>query len=223
MRIDGILDEADWSMAERIDAFVQKDPVQGNIASMPTEVKIMFDQENLYVGAHCRVPGGRKDIRVQNLQRDFDYYQNDLFGISIDGFLDKRNCVAFQTNPYGAQREILVMDDEIFNREWSGLWKVRTQITDSAWTAEMAIPWKTLRYPAGCQQIGIILTRNIRARNEYTSFPAVPRAFNVYRMPYEAVLTGINPPPPSFNIQVNPYTLFSFSNEKKDGVLQAEK
>jgi len=223
MRIDGVLDEADWSMAERIHAFVQKDPVQGNAASMPTEVKILFDQENLYVGAYCRVPGGRKDIRAQNLQRDFDYYQNDLFGIAIDGFLDKRNCVAFQTNPYGAQREILVMDDEIFNREWSGLWRVRTQITDSAWIAEMAIPWKTLRYPAGCQQIGIILTRNIRARNEYASFPAVPRAFNVYRMPYEAVLTGINPPPPSVNIQVTPYTLFSFSNEKKDGVSQAEK
>ncbi|MEM9847728.1 MAG: DUF5916 domain-containing protein, partial [Bacteroidota bacterium] len=162
---------------------------------------------------------GRADIRTQNMQRDFNYFQNDLFGIAIDGFLDRRNAMSFQTNPHGTQREILVMDDNIFNREWSGLWQVRTEISDSAWIAEMAIPWKTLRYPPGCDEIGIILTRNIRSNNEYTSFPAVPRAFNVYRMPYEAILTGIEPPPPSANVQVTPYVLVDNSRAVANDVV----
>ncbi|MEM9834873.1 MAG: DUF5916 domain-containing protein, partial [Bacteroidota bacterium] len=84
------------------------------------------------------------------------------------------------------------------------------------------IPWKTLRYPAGCNELGFILTRNIRSNNEYTSFPAVPRAFNVYRMPYEAILTGIEPPPPSANVQVVPYALVSNDRSSLDGDVTEE-
>ncbi|MEL6834705.1 MAG: DUF5916 domain-containing protein [Bacteroidota bacterium] len=207
--IDGELNEESWLRSSIVTAFVQKDPEQGAAASMPTEARILFDEEYLYIGAICKTTNGRADIRTQNMQRDFNYFQNDLFGIAIDGFLDKRNAMVFQTNPHGTQREILVMDDQIFNREWSGLWKVRTQILDSAWVVEMAIPWKTLRYPRGCDKMGIILTRNIRSNNEYVSFPAVPRAFNVYRMPYEAILSGIEPPPPAANVQVIPYALIN--------------
>ncbi|MEM9722598.1 MAG: DUF5916 domain-containing protein [Bacteroidota bacterium] len=215
--IDGKLDEAGWQNAMPITSFIQKDPTQGDTVSMPTEARILFDGEYLYVGAICKTTNGRADIRTQNMQRDFDYFQNDMFGIAIDGFLDKRNAMAFQTNPHGTQREILVMDAQIFNREWSGLWKVRTQILDSAWIAEMAIPWKTLRYPPNCDKVGIILTRNIRSNNEYVSFPAVPRAFNVYRMPYEAILSGIEPPPPSGNVQVIPYALLTNDRSSVDG------
>jgi len=220
--VDGKLDEAIWMSTSPITSFIQKDPNQGDPVSMPTEARILFDGDNLYVGAICKTIKGRADIRTQYMQRDFNYFQNDMFGIAIDGFLDKRNAMAFQTNPHGTQREILVMDDQIFNREWSGLWKVRTQISDSAWFVEMAIPWKTLRYPPECNEIGVILTRNIRSNNEYTSFPAVPRAFNVYRMPYEAILTGIEPPPPSANVQVNPYALLTNDRTSQDGVVTAE-
>ncbi len=222
IKIDGILDEASWSNAISVTDFIQKDPVQGAPASMFTESKILFDDENLYIGAFCKTKNGRKDILAQNLQRDFDYFQNDMFGVVIDGFLDKRNAVSFQTNPYGAQRELLVMDDEIFNREWSALWSVRTQITEEGWYAEIAIPWKTLRYPDNCKEIGIILTRNIRVNNEYVSFPPIPRTFNIYRMPYEAVLTGIEPPPPSINIQFNPYLLVDATRQKEGDILLNE-
>ena len=222
LTVDGKLDEAAWQAASPITSFIQKDPNQGEKASMPTEARILFDEEYLYVGAICTTTKGKAGIRTQNMQRDFDYFQNDMFGIAIDGFLDKRNAMAFQTNPHGTQREILVMDDQIFNREWSGLWKVRTQISDTAWVVEMAIPWKTLRYPPGCQQMGIILTRNIRSNNEFVSFPAVPRAFNVYRMPYEAILEGIQPPPPSANVQVIPYALVNTESSSVDGQLVEE-
>lgn len=217
--IDGKLDETSWLQASPVTDFVQKDPEQGAPVSMPTEARILYDEEYLYVGAICKTTNGRSDIRTQNMQRDFNYFQNDLFGVAIDGFLD----MVFQTNPHGTQREILVMDAAIFNREWSALWKVRTQISDTAWTVEMAIPWKTLRYPKGCNKMGIILTRNIRSNNEFVSFPAVPRAFNVYRMPYGAVLSGIEPPPPSANVQITPYLLINNERSSVDGELVEEK
>ncbi|MEM8887338.1 MAG: DUF5916 domain-containing protein [Bacteroidota bacterium] len=221
--IDGKLNEASWKAAEPINSFIQKDPIQGDTASMYTEARLLFDGDFLYVGAICQTSGESSDIRTQNMQRDFSYFQNDLFGIAIDGFLDKRNAMVFQTNPHGTQREILVMDGQIFNREWSGLWKVRTQILDSAWMVEMAIPWKTLRYPPDCNKIGVILSRNIRSNNEYVSFPAVPRAFNVYRMPYEAILSGIEPPPPSANVQLIPYALINNERQSVDGNLLEER
>lgn len=215
INIDGTLDEPSWAKAISITKFIQKDPIQGDPATRSTEAKVLFDGTNLYIGAFCKTINGRKEILAQNLQRDFDYFQNDMFGVVLDGFLDQRNAVSFQTNPYAAQRELLVMDDEIFNREWSALWSVRTQITDEGWYAEIAIPWKTLRYPENCTEMGIILTRNIRVNNEYVSYPAVPRNFNVYRMPYEAVLTGIEPPPPTANIQLNPYLLVDTVRQKE--------
>ncbi|MEM1002100.1 MAG: carbohydrate binding family 9 domain-containing protein [Bacteroidota bacterium] len=130
IRIDGFLDESSWSKAITITEFIQKDPIQGEPATRGTEARILYDNTNLYVGAFCETNNGKKEILAQNLQRDFSYFQNDMFGIILDGFVDKRNCVSFQTNPYAAQRELLVMDGEIFNREWSALWTVRTQRTE---------------------------------------------------------------------------------------------
>ncbi|MEM8927970.1 MAG: DUF5916 domain-containing protein [Bacteroidota bacterium] len=222
IKIDGFLDEPSWANAIPITEFIQKDPIQGNPASRFTQAQVLFDGTHLYIGAFCKTKNGKREILAQNLQRDFNYFQNDMFGVVLDGFLDKRNAVSFQTNPYGAQRELLVMDDEIFNREWSALWRVRTQITDEGWYAEMAIPWKTLRYPDNCKEMGIIITRNIRINNEYVSYPAIPRTFNVYRMPYGAILTGIEPPPPTANIQVNPYLLVDTNKEREGDIVVEE-
>ncbi|MEM7660159.1 MAG: DUF5916 domain-containing protein, partial [Bacteroidota bacterium] len=209
LSINGKLDESAWQTAEKYSSFVQKEPYQQEPPSSKTEVRILFDEKYLYIGAICYDDlSQRKNLRVQTMQRDFNYFENDLFGIAIDGFLDKRNALAFQTTPYGAQRELQVFDDEAFNREWDALWKVRTNITDSAWTAEFAIPWKTIRYPANATSLGVIFTRNIRRYNEYDVMPAVPRRF-FYRMSYEGLITNLQPPPPSPNIQVNPYLFYS--------------
>lgn len=217
LKIDGKLEEAAWQNAEVIQGFVQQNPFQGEKASCDTEVRVLFDQKFLYISAVCKDSLKRKTaVRVQNMRRDCDFEQNDLFGFAIDGFLDKRNSVAFQTTPYGSQRDVQVIDSDNFNREWDGLWFVRTQINADNWTAEFAIPWKTLRYPDNATELGIIFLRNIRKYNEYTVLPTVPRAFTPYRMAYEAILTNISPPKPTANIQLNPYFLTD-AFTRKDG------
>lgn len=206
--LDGLLQEEAWQTAEPIKNFVQQNPDQGAPASFDTEVRILYDSKYLYLGAICHDNfQDPKNLRVQNLKRDYDWDLNDGFGIAIDGFLDKRFAVSFQVTPLGNIRDLQAIDAEYYNRDWDALWSAKTTIEEDRWIVEMAIPWKSLRYPEGTQELGIILIRNIRRNNEYTVTPAVPRVFDPYRMAYEAILTDINPPKPSANIQVNPYLL----------------
>jgi len=218
--LDGKLMEADWQTANIVTNFKQVEPFQGEPSEYPTIVKILFDNKYLYVGTFCKDTAGKTGIRVQDFRRDFDYFANDLFGVALDPFNGKRNATAFQTNPYGALRDLQVFDDNIFDREWDALWNARSNITDSGWSCEMAIPWKTLRYPKQKNDStiwGINFVKIARKENEASAFPGFPRSFDSYRMSYAALLKGIQPPPPSTNIQINPYWVNQLDNKKQTG------
>lgn len=210
IEIDGLLDEDVWRRATPITEFVQKGPDQGEPATYRTEAKIAFDDQALYISAINYQP--RSEIRVQNLERDFDFNENDLFGIAIDGFLDQRNAVGFQVTPHGNQRDLEVIDGTNFNTNRDARWSSATQIEDDYWTAEFAIPWRILRYPGGARELGIVLARTLRIRKEIASFPAVPRALTVYRMAYAAEMPNLETPKPSNNLQITPYILGNFQN-----------
>ncbi|MEO0996788.1 MAG: DUF5916 domain-containing protein [Pseudomonadota bacterium] len=218
--VDGVLDDTVWQHAVPVSDFIQKDPAQGQPISYPTEVRVAFDDHALYISAVCFQP--RAELRTQNLRRDFSYDDNDLFGVAIDGFLDKRNAVVFQTTPYGSQRDMEVIDSSEFNEDWDARWSVKTRIEDDRWVAEMAIPWRILRYPRRTERLGVVFARNIRSRNERATAPAVPRAFTAYRMAYQAELTGLASPPPSTNVQLNPYVLTG-RTERSGGATETQR
>lgn len=205
IQIDGELTEADWESAFVVKEFIQKNPNQGSLSSYPTEVRILYDSKALYIGAICYQP--KSEVVVNNLERDFDYFQNDLFGVAIDGFKDKRNSIVFQVTPFGSMRDMQVIDGNNDNEDWNAVWHAKTTILEDRWIAEISIPWNILRYPEDANELGVIFARNIRNLNEFSSAPAVPRSMTVYRMEYQALLSGIAAPPPSENIQVNPYLL----------------
>ncbi|MCS6969076.1 MAG: DUF5916 domain-containing protein [Cytophagales bacterium] len=218
-KIDGYLNDLPWLTAPSVSNFVQVEPFQGQKVNFDTQVKALYDHRFLYIGAFCRDSGGKKALRAPDLRRDFDYQAHDLFGIAIDGFYDKRNAMVLITNPYGCQRDLLSFDDQLFDTEWDGRWIVRTQRLDSGWTAEFAIPWQTLRYkkPSGGQVTwGINFFRTRRATNEQSAWSPYPRAFSPLRMDYAGELVGIQPPPPSTNIQLIPYALQTL-NYQADG------
>ena len=226
LKVDGKLDEAVWNQAKEITDFVQIEPKQKEPANQKTVFKLLYNADYLYVAAIMYEPDGKKALRVPNLQRDFDYNGSDQIGITIDGFNDERNAMVFMANPYGSQRDLLTFDDQVFDTDWDGLWRVRTSRTDTAWIAEFAIPWKTLRYQQNKdnQTWSINFFRLRRMTNEQTSWSAVPRAFSPSRMQYAGKLTNIQAPPPSPNIRVQPYVLMSDSRyngselyDKKDG------
>ncbi|MBC8070735.1 MAG: hypothetical protein IAG13_20570 [Deltaproteobacteria bacterium] len=96
IEIDGRLDEPGWGRAVETTPFVQYDPEQGAPSKFTTRVRILFDDEALYIGVRCDDPAGRDGTRVPDLRRDFDFDQNDLFGVSFDPFLTGRDAVSFQ-------------------------------------------------------------------------------------------------------------------------------
>jgi hypothetical protein len=144
--LDGRLDEPAWRAAPVATGFRQVEPREGVAARFETEVRLLFDDRFLYVGAYMRDTVGMEGVRVPDLRRNWDYFQSDLFGISIDGIGDGRTAVAFQVNPRGALRDLRVFDGRFPDREWEGVWEARTEVTDTGWTAEVRIPWATLRY-----------------------------------------------------------------------------
>ena len=225
LKVDGKLDESVWNQAKEITNLVQFEPKQKEPAHQKTVFKLLYNTDYLYVAAIMYEPDGKKALRVPNLQRDFEYGGSDQVGFAIDGFNDERNSMIFTTNPYGSQRDLLTFDDQVYDEDWDGLWRVRTSRTDTAWVAEFAIPWKTLRYQSkDFQTWGINFFRLRRLTNEQTIWSAVPRAFSPARMQYAGKLTNIQAPPPSPNIRVQPYVLVnndhfagSESYDKTDG------
>lgn len=226
IKIDGNLTEKDWEKAEPIYNFVQVEPNQGQIPKFKTSVKILYDKKNLYIGAVCSDSLGKKGIRVQDFRRDFDYFQNDVFGIALDTYNNKRNATAFQTNPYSAQRDLQVFDDNVYDHDWDALWQTRSTIDENGWSCEMAIPWKTLRYPKNVKDTitwGINFVRIARRENETVAYPGFPRSFDTYRMKYAVELKGIEPQKSSTNIQINPYLISQIdSNKKTDNSTQKD-
>ncbi len=215
INVDGILDEPEWNLAAPASSFVQVEPYQGKAPNYATIIKVLYNSKYLYFGIICKDPLGKKAIRAIDFMRDFDETRHDLVSIAIDAFNDKRNAMVFATNAYDVQRDFLSFDDLYYDTYWDGLWTVRTNRTDSGWTAEIAIPWKTLRYPKTADSIqnwGINIYRNRRLTNEISAFSPYPRVLAVTHMSYAGVLTNLQPPPPTTNIQVTPYFLTSYDH-----------
>ena len=217
LRIDGILDENEWKLAKPSPEFIQVEPFQGQAPNFKTETKILFNKQYLYFGIIAHDSGGKKAIRATDFKRDFNLRNHDHVAISLDGFNDHRNAMAFTTNPYGVQRDLLVFDDIFTDLDWDGLWKVRTTRSDSGWIAEIAIPWQTLRYPKTTDSVqtwGVNVYRNRRLTNEISAFSPFPRSFSFTRMDYAGLLKNLQPPPPRANIRIQPYILSSYDKYK---------
>ena len=226
IKVDGNLDEEDWSQAEVVDSFFRQEPRQGGTYNFKTVVRLLYDDKNLYVGAFCKDSLGLEGIRIQDLRRDFQWGENDIFGLALDPQNLKQYAVGFQTTPYGNQRDFQNFNGDSFDEGWNTLWRVRTRRTDEGYFVEMAIPFKSLRYntpePDGSISWGMTLVRYARREVEVTTFPAIPQSFTPYRMTYAARLSGIKVPPPSVNIRLEPYTLYQY-DEAKSGADLTDK
>lgn len=210
LRIDGVLNEPEWSLTKPSPHFTQVEPQQGAPSNFETVLRVLYNRQFLYVGIFSQDPEGKKAIRATDFKRDFDYLAHDLVTLTFDGFNDHRNAMCFATNAYGVQRDYLAFDDLYFDVDWDGLWRVRTTRTDSGWYAEIAIPWQTLRYRKTADSVqswGFNVYRNRRLTNEISAFSPFPRVFGASRMEYAGRLAGLQPPPPRPNIRIQPYVL----------------
>jgi len=208
LTIDGKLDEADWRNAPVAGDFAQARTDYVATTRYPTEVRVLFDDENLYIGAFNRDSAGLKSLRMPDLRRDFEPPENDVFGASIGPLGDRRTVLQFSTTPLGSQADVQAFDGgDAFNFNWDALWKVRTTRADSGWTAEFSIPWRSLRYTPGLTSWDINFVRNTRRVAQWSAWMPYPRQLSSWRISYGGVLDSIKPPPPRTNIRVRPYVL----------------
>lgn len=209
--INGSLDEDEWKLSKNNPDFIQIEPQQNIQSEAKTIVKIIFNETFLFFGIEAQEPLGKRAIRATDLKRDFNQQQHDVIAIALDAFNDERNAFVFAVNPYGAQRDYLSFDDRLYDIDWDAQWKVRTTINEHSWVAEIAIPWKTLRYkkPNKEEQTwGLNVFRSRRAVGIQDAFSSYPRVFSYARMSFAGQLTGIKPPPPTRNLRLNPYLLY---------------
>jgi hypothetical protein len=204
--IDGALKEEEWRLATPAAGFVQQQPVENGTPTEPSEVRFLYDDDNLYVGA--MLYDAEPDRLITNeLRRDFQARDGDLFVLVLDTFNDLRNSYGFQTNPGGAWRDTQSFDEgRTTNQNWDGVWSVRTSTVGGGWIVEYAIPFKTLRFSRGDRQLwGLSMMRLIRRKNEVTMWTPIPRQFNQFRMSYGGLLDGISGVKPGLNLRFKPF------------------
>jgi hypothetical protein len=223
--IDGdVLGDEAWANATPITTFTQEQPNEGAPSTERTEVRVIFTGDTLYIGAvmYDSDPSG---IIISDARRDAPLDDTDSFAMIVDTYRDRQNGFVFGTNPAGIEYDGQVTNEgqgggglgfgqmqsggsgSGFNINWDGAWTVRTKTTEQGWSAEFAIPFRTLRYPsAESQTWGINFQRNIRRKNERTYWAPIPRQFNLYRLSLAGSISGIQTPPMR-NFRVTPYAL----------------
>ena len=228
--IDGdVLGEAVWDNAVVATGFRQTTPDEGQPASERTEVRIIYNDDTLYFGVVCYV-SDPSTIIVSDTRRDTSLDETDSFRLILDTYLDKQNGFVFGTNPAGLEFDGQVTNEGEgsggfggagrrrpsgqqrgsgggFNLNWDGVWEIDTQISEIGWTAEIAIPFRTIRYPSGdIQTWGINFQRNIRHRNEEVYWALLPRQFDLNRLSFAGTLQGLEVPAQR-NLKLTPYVL----------------
>ena len=229
--IDGLMTEQAWKTADVAKDFYQIFPTDTTYSITKTEVKILFDDEQLYIAAIC-YDDLEGDYIIQSLKRDFSYPISDAFAVFIDPFGDQTNGFSFAVNPLGVQREGLISGGGDFGvtTSWDNKWFSAVTRTEKYWIVEMAIPFKTIRYAAettGNPNVHpdvkakldnktvwrINFSRNDLKRNEASSWYPVPKNFNVASLIFTGYLVWNEPPPKAgSNISIIPYAIASSNN-----------
>ncbi len=211
--IDGLLDEPFYRNVQAISEFVQGLPVEDGEPSELTEAWIAFDDENVYVSARVWDTAGPDGWTANEMRRDAAQLRsNDHFAVFFDTFYDRRNASAFSGTPIGGFTDFQMTNEGNPNMDWNPIWETRSALFDGGWAIEMAIPFKSLRYRPGREQVwGVQMRRSVMRRNEWNFLRALPLsvagrgAAATFRVSMYGTLVGIEAPESSRNLEVKPY------------------
>ena len=203
-RIDGRLDDAAWTLSEPATDFRQRSPRDGDPASQRTEVRIVYDNEAVYIGARMfdSEPGR---IAAQLGRRD-DLGASDFFAVAFDSYHDHLTSFVFYVNPLGVKMDFVASGDFAFgDTGWDPVWEVATQRDSLGWTAEFRIPLSQLRFSSGATQIwGVNFERYVQRAGENSWWSYVPQTQQGYASVFGHVL-GLADLPQPRRLEVMPY------------------
>ena len=203
--LDGRLDEEFWKTVPPAADFIQVDPANGRPATEPTEVRVAFSQDKLYLGVICYDSEPDKWLGYQR-RRDEFLQSDDRFMWTIDTFLDARSGYFFEMNPSGLMGDSL-MGGGIDNRQWDGIWNARVDRNALGWSIEIEIPFRSLNFDPNSDQWGINFQRTVRRKNEDSIWMGWARNQGLRRMTNAGLLTGIQDVSQGHGLDVKPYAL----------------
>lgn len=213
LRLDGVLDEDVYSRELPFDGMLQVAPDYGSPASERSDIWITYDETHIYLSCRCWDSSPPEEWVINELRRDTGGLRNnEHIGVLFDTFYDRRSGFAFYTNPLGARADYSVVDEGGSNTDWNPVWTSKAGRFDGGWTVEMAIPFKSLRYRAGQDQVwGIQIRRSIRHKNEWLYLTPVPRILAgpqaLNRVSAGGTLVGLDLPEAGRNIELKPYVV----------------
>jgi len=214
LRIDGVLDERIYTDLPALSDFIQHEPDEGAIATEKTEAWVTFDDDNVYVSARAWDSAPESRWIANEMRRDsFNIMQNEAIHTSFDTFYDRRNGVVFNVTPIGGRMDGQISDERNWNGDWNPIWDVQTGRFDGGWTMEAAIPFKSLRYRPGREQVwGFNMRRVVRWKNELSTLAPLPaaRGMNAFLMTsLSTTLVGLEAPVTGRlgTIELKPYAI----------------
>ena len=191
VRIDGVLDEAEWAQAAASDAFTQTEPAEGSSPTLPTIVRVLAGPKALVIGVSCddTDPSGIVSFSVR---RDAPLVSEDHVRIVLGPFLDGRSGYVFAVNPSGARYDGLINPGgESDNPDWDGIWEASTSRTATGWAAEIRIPIQTLSFNPSLREWHFNIQRRIQRRLETDRWAFPARQYQVTQTSRAGLLTGL--------------------------------
>lgn len=222
--IDGeVLQDELWEQHAPFDGLTQIRPYSGQPASERTDIRIAHTETMLYVAVVCYDSEPDKLV-VSDARRDASLDGTDSFLFIIDTYHDRQNGFLFGTNSLGIEYDAQVDNEGQgnfnnnrqqggtiggFNLNWDASWEVKAKVGDFGWSAEFAIPLKTIRFASGSDKVwGLNIQRNIRKTNEVAYWAPLPIQFDIKRLSLAGELTGLNLKSPG-NLKFIPYVLYN--------------
>jgi len=233
--IDGnVLNDNIWKSVPSIGPFTQTKPLIGNPSSEETDLKIAFTKDFMFIGVVC-YDSSPNTLVVSDSRRDANLDNDDSFLFIVDTYNDQQNGFLFGTNSAGMEYDAQIDNEGVGNRtaqrqqggvvggtnlNWDASWIVKTQIGEYGWSAEFAIPLKSLRFSTGDNKIwGINFQRNISKTNEISYWAPLPLGFNfsIKRVSLAGKMNKVSLKKPG-NLKLLPYALTQLTNfsDKKD-------
>ena len=204
--LDGRLDEPAWRAAAPITDFTQSDPDEGKPPSQRTEVRFLYDDAALYIGAKMYDNQGPMGVSTRLVRRDASF-DSDILDIEIDSYHDHLSRAIFQVNPAGSKADQIGIGTSCCDESWDPVWEVATHIDEDGWTAELRIPYSQLRFPHDTMQVwGLQLARPIKRRDE-TDLWVFNKKSETGGPSRYGHLFGIRVPASSQHIELLPYAV----------------
>lgn len=214
--VDGALQPEEWRTASSGGPLVQVEPLPGAAPTERTEFRILYDKENLYLGIWCFDRQARQIVSTE-MARDGELFFDDHVTFVVDTFLDRRNGYLFRVNPNGAQADGLIADNGSPNMNWDGIWTARASIDEEGWYCELALPFTTLGFDPESSSWGFNLERMIRRKNEIDRWSGAQPHLFIHDLDRAGELTGLVGLEQRLGLQVTPYVLGTYVDDRRAG------